>query len=496
MNDAEPTATHTDPFQTYADELLARAEAAMEAMRGFGQEQVDRIVEATARAAFDARIDLAKLACEETGMGVLEHKIWKNAWASLIVHEDLVGRRTVGDVWRDETAGIVEIAEPVGPIVALTPVTNPTSTVITKILFCLKTRNAVIFSPHRGARRCTREAGRVLMEAAVAAGAPAEAVQWITKPQSEALDRVMRHRATGLILATGTSSIVRTAQATGKPTIGVGPGNVPVYVHASADLQSAAACIFQSKTFDQGTVCASEQTVVVDRAIAAELQHRLVELGAYMCNADQTRALGPICFDAEKRSMRAEVVGQPAARIAELAGFEAPVGTKLLLAALPFTRPSTRPSGRALEDEPLAHEILAPVLGWIEVEDHFTGRDACAAILSLGGAGHTLGLHTTDPRVIDEFEGLPAGRILLNTPTTEGAIGGAYNRLRPSLTLTCGAHAGNDRLDNISVEHLIQIRRVVDRRDNGGWFGIEASRWSDPAFDATDAFTRYRSHRG
>lgn len=487
MTDAEPTATQPDPFQTYADDLLARAETAMEAMRGFGQEQVDRIVEATARAAFEARIELAKLACEETGMGVLEHKVWKNAWASLVVHEDLVGRRTVGEVWRDEAAGIVEIAEPVGPILALTPVTNPTSTVITKILFSLKTRNAVIFSPHRGARRCTREAGRVLMEAAVAAGAPAEAVQWITKPQSEALDRVMRHAKTGLILATGTSSIVRTAQATGKPTIGVGPGNVPVYVHASADLDSAAACIFQSKTFDNGTVCASEQTVVVDRVIASDLQRRLVELGAYMCSPEQARALGPICFDAEKRSMRAEVVGQPAARIAELAGFEVPEGTKLLLAALPFKR--------ALADEPLAYEILAPVLGWIEVEDHFTARDACAEILSLGGAGHTLGLHTTDPRVIDEFEGLPAGRILLNTPTTEGAIGGAYNRLRPSLTLTCGAHAGNDRLDNISVEHLIQIRRVVDRRDNARWFGVEASQWSDPAFGAADAFTRYRSKR-
>ncbi len=473
MNASETT---SDPIQTYADDLLDKATDACRALLEWDQTKVDALIEHLAAAAFDARLELARLAIEETGMGVYEHKALKNAWASLVVAQDLRGRHTVGAIRSSVEDGITEIAEPLGPILALTPVTNPTSTTIFKILIALKARNPLIFSFHRGARKCSKEAARVMHEAALAFGAPENLIQWITKPQTEYLDRVMRHRKLALILATGTGGIVRTAMATGKPTLGVGPGNVPVLVDRSANLAQATRLILHSKTFDNGTVCASEQTLVAERAVAESLRPLFEARGTYFTTEEEARALGAICFDAEKRSMRPEVVGRPAAAIAELAGFRVPERTRLL--AAPITRID--------RDEPLAHEILAPVLAWFVARDQDEAYTAMAATLKLGGVGHSVGIHAQDPEVLRRFSALPAARILINQPATDGAVGGIWNRLRPSLSLATGPAADNVLAENITVEHLLQLRRIVEPRPNQCFVDVPIAEWLDPSRRASD----------
>jgi acetaldehyde dehydrogenase/alcohol dehydrogenase len=473
MIDAQNTQV-AEAYETYAGEVVGRAAAAAAQFRELNQEQVDRIVEAAFRAAFDARIALAELALEETGMGRLEDKIVKNAWASLLIYEHIRARRTVGVLSHDSDRGITEMAQPIGPVLALTPVTNPTSTVVFKALICLKTRNPVIFSPHRGARKCSREAARIVREAAVAAGAPEDSIQWITKAQIEYLDAVMRHRKLALILATGTSGIVRRAQLSGTPTLGVGPGNVPVYVHASADIPFAAKMIVHSKTVDNGTICASEQAVVVEPEVDLELRPRMRERGAYFCTREQMLALGPVCFDPVAGTMRAEIVGRPAASIAEKAGFTIPERTRLLVA---------EPDGIG-PDHPLSYEILAPVLAYYRVENYAEALRACQAITHLGGVGHTVGLYANEESVVADFAGMDAARILVNTPTTEGALGGIFNHPPPSLTLACGTGAGNVTTDNITIDHLLNIHRVARMRPNLRWLDIPRDAWTDPAVDA------------
>jgi acetaldehyde dehydrogenase/alcohol dehydrogenase len=459
-----------DPFDQYADEMVGRAWDAGEKFRQFTQEQVDRIVTAVFEAAYDARLELARLAHEETGMGLYEHKVIKNAWASLLVYEDIREKKTVGMIAHDPSTGITEIAQPKGVILATIPVTNPTSTTIFKALICLKTRNPLILSPHRAARKATRRAAEILAEAAYRAGAPTDSIQWITKAESEYFERMMRHRKLALILATGTSEIVRKVQAAGKPALGVGPGNVPVYVSRSSDLHLAAHSIVHSKTFDNGTVCASEQAIVMQEVVDHALRPLMVERGAYFCSEEQMRALGPVCYDAERRMMRADIVGKPAAEIAAKAGFEVPEGIRLLIA---------EPEGIGAE-HPLSHEILAPVLSWYRVADYAAAIRTCEALNHLGGIGHTIGLYTNEERIVTDFAKMNAGRIVVNTPSTEGAIGGIYNGLSPSLTLACGTGAGNLSTDNITVEHLLNIHRVARRRLNPRWASVPRETWLDP----------------
>jgi acetaldehyde dehydrogenase / alcohol dehydrogenase len=460
-------------FETHADELLGRAEAAAGILRTFDQAQVDRVVEAVFRAAFNARITLAQLAFEETGMGRVEHKVVKNAWASLLIHEHIRRQRTVGILSHDPDRGITEVAQPIGPVLALTPVTNPTSTTIFKALICLKTRNPVIFSPHRGARKCCQETVRIVHEAAVAAGAPSHCIQVLQKAQVEYLDTLMRHRRLALILATGTSGIVRRAQLSGTPTLGVGPGNVPVYIHHSADLPFAAKMIVHSKTFDNGTVCASEQAVVAEPEVDFRLRPLFAEHGAYFCTREEMQALGPVCYDAAAGTMRADIVGQQAEVIAAKAGINVPPRTRLLVA---------EPDGVG-RDHPLSYEILAPVLAWYRVPDYTEALAVCRAITRLGGVGHTLGLYANDERVVTDFAGMDAARILVNTPTTEGALGGIFNHPPPSLTLACGTGAGNVTTDNITIDHLLNIHRVARMRPNLRWLDIQREVWLDPAVD-------------
>jgi len=474
------------PFEQYADEIVGRAVAAAAAFRRLDQEAVDRIVDAVFRATFDARVTLARLAFEETGMGVLEHKVRKNAWASLLVHEHIRHRRTVGVLADDPMRGLTEIARPVGPVLAITSVTNPTSTVVFKALIAMKTRNPLIFSFHRGARRSCREAARIASDAALAAGAPADSIQWIARAQSEYLDAVMGHRRLALILATSTGAMVRRAQRSGTPTLGVGPGNVPVYVHRSADIAAAARLIVHSKTFDNGTVCASEQALVVEPDVDRAIRPLLVGHGAHFCSPAETEALGPVCYDATARTMRADVVGRPAAEIAARAGFGVPGTTRLLIA---------EPAGVGA-GHPLSHEILAPVLAYYRVPDYAAALETCRAVTLLGGIGHTLGVYAEDQSVVADFAGIGAARILVNTPTTEGALGGTFNHLPPSLALACGAGAGNVTTDNITIDNLIEIHRIARMRPNRGWLDVPPGTWLDPEVDAGRILAIYRKNRG
>jgi acetaldehyde dehydrogenase / alcohol dehydrogenase len=463
-----------DPYGAYADEIVGRASKAAKVFQRFTQEEVDKIVHAVFRAAFDHRLEFARLAHEETGMGLYEHKVFKNAWASLLVYEDIRERRTVGILHHDRDRGITEIAHPLGVILALLPVTNPTSTAIFKVLIAMKTRNPLILSPHRAARKSIRRAAEVLAEAAFQAGAPEDSIQFITKAETAYLDAVMRHRKLALILATGTGEIVRRAQASGTPSLGVGPGNVPVYVHKSADIPFAARTIVHSKTFDNGTVCASEQALVVEPDVAAAIRPALEARGSYFCTKEEMSALGPVCYDSERRSMRADIVGRSAAVIAEKAGFRVPPKTRLLIA---------EPDGIGA-GHPLSHEILAPVLSFYPVPDYLTALLQCEALNRLGGIGHTVSLYANDEGVVTDFAQMNAGRIIVNSPSTEGAIGGIFNTLRPSLTLACGTGAGNLMTDNITLEHLMNIHRVARRRLNRRWLDIPRETWCDENVDA------------
>ncbi len=463
------------PEDEYADQLLEVASRAADRFLSFSQEEVDRIVEAVFRAAYDNRLRLAELAVNETGIGVFEHKVIKNAWASLLVFEEIRGRKTVGVIGHDPTAGITEIAYPKGAILATIPLTNPTSTTIFKILICMKTRNPVIFSPHRAARKCTRETVRLLTDAAASAGAPDGSIQIITRSQKQFLEAIMRHRLLALILATGTEGVVSAAQKSGTPTYGVGPGNVAVYVDRSADLELAARYLVHSKTFDNGTVCASEQALIVTQENDRRMRELLVERGSYFCSSSERDRIARMAFDFDSHSMKAEIVGRSASSIAERCGFHVPDRTRLLI---------VEPEGIG-EEYPLSHEILAPILAYYRVKSYDDALSACVTLNELGGIGHTVGLYANDESVIEKFGRLlRAGRICVNQPTTQGAIGGLFNTLTPSLTLSCGTGAGNLTTDNITLEHLINKHRVARRRINNRWMDMPRSVWTDPKIDS------------
>ncbi len=469
-------------YQEYADELLGKAAKAARQFETYDQDFVDHIVKNVFKAAYDARLDLAKLTFEDTGIGIYEHKVIKNIWASLLVYENIKDQKTVGEISHDPYLGITTIARPHGPILALTPLTNPTSTAIFKILIALKTRNPLIFSFHGAARKCSREACRILYYAALQAGAPEHCIQWITKKHLNYLQHIMRHRDLALILATGTRQIVREAYGSGKPVIGIGPGNVPVYVDASADLPMAAHYITLSKTFDNGTVCASEQALVIERKVAEAFEPLLEKEGAFFCSDEQAAALAEIAFDSANKIMRADAVGQPAPELAKRAGFQVPDKTKLLIA----------PCHGVGKGFPLSYEILTPILTYYVVEDYREALAMCVRLSTLGGQGHTVSIYANNEQAIKDFSTyLPAGRVCVNTPATQGAIGGTYNTLNPSFTLSCGTQAGNIFTDNITTTHLLNIRRVARRRPNTRWFAIQDFEWLDAEIDGDEILKKY-----
>ena len=465
-----------------ASEIVARAREATRAFRLLGQEATDRIVRAAYHALLDARISLARLAFEETGIGCWEHKALKNAMAAQLVWDDIRDLKTVGLISEDRRAGIAEVAQSLGPILALVPVTNPTSTTIFKALIALKTRNPLIVCPHPAARRSVAATAELCYRAAREAGAPEHCIQWLPRATPEATRALLAERGLALILATGTGPLVREAQSTGTPAFGVGPGNVPVYVGASADLPFAVASILESKTFDNGSVCASEQAIVVKRAVAARLSQELRAQGGYFMTAEETAAVGAIAYDAERGSMTATVVGQSAERIARSAGFAVPAGTRVLLASLAGV-------GR---DYPLSAEVLAPILAFYVEDDFDAAIRRCSEILRFGGIGHTAVIYSNDEERIEYFsETIDAGRILVNMPSTHGALGGMYNTLSTSFMLGCGAGGNNLTTDNITARHLLNVHRITRRRPNPRWFSLDVRRLLDESVTGATIESEY-----
>lgn len=462
------------PHLPHPDQLLGQALVAAAVFTQLDQAQTDAIVRAVYEAGFNERIRLAQMAAEETGLGVWQDKVIKNVVATQFIYEDMAHLRTVGVISEDREAGIVEIAQPMGPILAIIPITNPTSTVLFKILIALKTRNPIIICPSKKAVRCCVQTARLCYEAALAAGAPEDCIQWIDEVSRERTQAVMRHPRLALILATGGSGLVHEAYSSGTPAIGVGAGNVPVYLEASADIAFAVEQILISKTFDNGTICASEQALVVEEAIAAELEGEMQRRQVALLTAEQTALLEAIVYDAAKRSMNPDVVGQPATRIAAMAGFTVPPDTRLLLARVHDVGPQC----------PLSAEILAPILAYYVVRDYDAAVNLCIDLNYHGGIGHTVSIYSNDEAKIKRFAlTMNAGRILVNTPSSQGAVGGLFNRLHPSFTLGCGTGGKNITTENITARNLLNIQRITRRRLNERFARFDKACYLDPALD-------------
>ena len=441
--------------------LLSRVRAAQREYATFSQERVDEIFKAAATAANGARLTLARMAVEETGMGVFEDKVLKNHYAAEYIYNRYKSDKTCGVVERDEANGYTRVAEPIGVAAAIIPTTNPTSTAIFKALLCLKTRNGLILSPHPRAKNCTVGAARIVLEAAVKAGAPKDIIGWIDTPSVELSARLMREA--DIILATGGPQMVKAAYSSGKPAIGVGAGNTPAVLDETCDIRLAVASVIHSKTFDNGVICASEQAVVVAKEIYEQIKAEFLSQGCYFLTEEETEKVRSFAFQNGK--LNAQVVGQSAKRIAELCGIQVRDEMKILIAEVTSTG----------KDEPLAEEKLSPILAMYKAENFTDAVEKADALVKLGGLGHTAAIYLDEERGKEHlaiFYGrMKACRILVNTPAAQGGIGDLYNfRLPPSLTLGCGSWGGNSVCENVGISHLLNIKTVAERRENMLWF--------------------------
>ena len=440
---------------------LERCRQAQSVFAEYTQEQVDKIFKAAAVAANKMRIPLAKMAVEETGMGIVEDKVIKNHYAAEYIYNAYKDTRTCGVIETDEAFGIQRIAEPIGVVAAVIPTTNPTSTAIFKTLICLKTRNAIVISPHPRAKKCTIAAARVVLEAAVEAGAPEGLISWIEQPSLELTNQLMREA--DLILATGGPGMVKAAYSSGKPALGVGPGNTPAIIDDSADILLAVSSVIHSKTFDNGMICASEQSVVVLDSVYDAVRAEFAARGCHLLTAEETEKLhGTILVNG---ALNAKIVGQSAHTIAAMAGVDVPENTKILIGEVTSTALS----------EAFAHEKLSPILAMYRAKDFEDALRIADRLVRDGGFGHTASVYL-DPvgakQKLDAFaHAMKACRILVNTPSSQGGIGDLYNfRLAPSLTLGCGSWGGNSVSENVGVKHLLNIKTVAIRRENMLWF--------------------------
>lgn len=442
-------------------DALARCRAAQRRFAEYTQEQVDRIFLAAASAANRMRIPLAKLAVEETGMGVVEDKVIKNHFASEYIYNAYRDTKTCGVIEEDPAYGIQKIAEPIGVVAAVIPTTNPTSTAIFKALLCLKTRNGIILSPHPKATDCTIAAAKVVLEAAVAAGAPEDIIGWIDQPTLELSNQLMREA--DLILATGGPGMVKAAYSSGKPALGVGPGNTPALIDDSADLLLAVSSVIHSKTFDNGMICASEQSVVVLDSIYDAVKAEFLRRGCYVLNAEEAEKLrGVILINGV---LNAKIVGQTAHDIAALAGIDVPEKAKILIGEVESTELS----------EPFAHEKLSPILAMYRAADFSDALQTADRLVRDGGYGHTASIYLDEVNQKEKLaafaHAMKACRVLVNTPSSQGGIGDLYNfKLTPSLTLGCGSWGGNSVSENVGVHQLLNIKTVAVRRENMLWF--------------------------
>ncbi len=443
--------------------MVDHARQALDGFMRMNQEQVDAVVEAMALAGVENHMRLARMAVEETGRGVYEDKITKNLFATESVYHSIKGIKTVGVVEDNEMEDYEEIAEPVGVIAGVTPVTNPTSTTMFKAIIALKARNPIIFAFHPSAQRCSMQAARILRDAAVNAGAPAHCMQWIENPSLDATQYLMNHKGVSLVLATGGAGMVKTAYSTGKPALGVGPGNVPCYIEKTANVERACTDLILSKTFDNGMICASEQAVIVDRAIQARFERYMAENGCVFLDEAGTAKLAAYAIDENKKAMNPAVVGQPPSVIAANCGINVPENTKILIARLQGVGP----------EHPLSREKLSPILAYYVVEDYHEGVAMSETVVGFGGLGHSAVVHTEDEAVKDLFaRTIKVGRLIINSPSSQGAIGDIYNTNMPSLTLGCGSYGRNSTTSNVTVVNLINRKRVARRRVNMQWFKI------------------------
>ncbi|PWM01267.1 MAG: bifunctional acetaldehyde-CoA/alcohol dehydrogenase, partial [Clostridiales bacterium] len=442
---------------------FARVRRAQAVFATYSQEQVDRIFLAAATAANKARIPLAKMAVEETGMGVVEDKVIKNHYAAEYIYNAYKHTKTCGVIEEDKAYGIMKIAEPVGVIAAVIPTTNPTSTAIFKTLLCLKTRNGIIISPHPRAKNSTIAAARIVLEAAVAAGAPEGIIDWIDVPSLDLTTTVMRE--SDLILATGGPGMVKSAYSSGKPALGVGPGNTPAIIDDSADILLAVNSIIHSKTFDNGMICASEQSVIAVDSVYAKVKAEFAARGCHFLQEDELRKVRKTILI--NGALNAKIVGQSAYTIAKLAGVSVPESTKILIGEVESVELS----------EEFAHEKLSPVLAMYRAADFNEALDKAERLVADGGYGHTASVYlnpiTQKEKLHDFAARMKTCRILVNTPSAQGGIGDLYNfKLAPSLTLGCGSWGGNSVSDNVGVKHLLNIKTVAARRENMLWFRV------------------------
>lgn len=428
---------------------LQEAKSAQRQLEKMSQEQIDAIVKSMAQAAEDEAERLGALAVEETGYGKAGDKTAKNLFVARNVYHSIKDMQTVGIVRKDEIRKVWEIAQPFGIVAAIIPSTNPTSTVMFKCMISLKSRNAIVISPHPSAFRCSQEAAHVMRQAAERAGAPKGLIHCVTRPSIEASNELMKHKLTDVVLATGGTAMVKAAYRSGKPAYGVGPGNVPVYVHHTANIARAVSQIIQSKTFDYGTICASEQAIIVDKTVKSQMVDELKKQGAYFLNDDEKSKISSVILVG--KGLNPSIVGKSPQVIAGMAGISVPADARVLVAE----------ESEVGAEHPFSLEKLSPLLALYTVDDWKEGCRRCIELLEIGGLGHTLGIHCEDMAIIEAF-GLekPASRIVVNSGTTFGGIG-ATTGIQPSMTLGCGSYGNNITSDNIGPQHLMNIKRVA-----------------------------------
>lgn len=446
------------------DDLISKAKEASKEYMKLDQDQIDNIVKQMSMAGLEHHMELAKMAVEETGRGIYEDKITKNMFATEYIYHSIKYDKTVGIINENEEEGYEEIAEPIGIIAGITPVTNSTSTTMFKSIIAAKTRNVIIFGFHPSAQKCSVEAAKTLRDAAIKAGAPENCILWIEEPSVTATTLLMNHPGINLILATGGSGMVKSAYSCGKPALGVGPGNVPCYIDKSAKLKTSVNDLVLSKSFDNGMICASEQSVIVDEEIKEEFENLMKKAGCYFLSEEETNRLRDTMFIKEKDgALNSAIVGQSPYKIAGEAGIEVPKETKVLV---------LKENGVGIE-YPFSKEKLSPVLAYYIVKNSDEGISLAEKLIEFGGMGHSAVIHSENRETIQKFaETVKVGRIIVNSPSTHGAIGDIYNTNMPSLTLGCGTFGGNSTTANVSSVNLINVKRVAKRRVNMQWFKV------------------------
>ena len=460
---AEMTENEKKEIEEMVDGLVERARKASEEYKKLDQETVDKIVKKMSMAGLDNHMKLAKMAVEETGRGIYEDKITKNMFATEYVYHSIKYDKTVGVISKNEEEGYSLIAEPVGVIAGVTPVTNPTSTVMFKSMIAAKTRNVIIFGFHPSAQNCSKEAAEIVRKAAVSEGAPEDCILWIEKPSVLATSLLMNHPGVDLILATGGSGMVKAAYSSGKPALGVGPGNVPCYIDKTAKMKTSVNDLVMSKSFDNGMICASEQSVIVDKEVTEEFEKLMKEADCYFVNDEEKAKLQAMMFKPEDNKLNGAVAGQSPKTLANWAGFDVPDTTKVIVV----------PEDGVGFDHPFSMEKLSPVLAYYKVNSEDEGIELADRLIRFAGMGHSAVIHSENKETILKFsKTVKTGRIIVNSPSTHGAIGDIYNTNMPSLTLGCGTFGGNSTTANVSSVNLINIKRVAKRRVNMQWFKV------------------------